>query len=138
MTAVDGYRGQLAGVDVDVPVAVWEVLSTVADPRSCRGRRHELATVLTVALAAVISGLSSVSGIAAWAADLPLWSRGRFGISRGVPRYGTIRRVLRLVDAQIVDAVLMAWLVALVAGSGPSGGQAVALDGKSARGCSQG
>jgi predicted transposase YbfD/YdcC len=137
MTAMDGYRDQFGDRVDDVPVGVWEVLSTVPDPRSARGRRHELATVLTVALAAVVTGVSSLSGIAAWAADLPSWSRPRFGITRQAPGYATIRRVLALVDAQVLDAVLAAWLSALVATSAPQQTRdvtAVALDGKSARG----
>ena len=60
-----------ARADRDVPVQVWQVLSTVPDLRGRRGRRHELATVLVVALAAVAAGARSLAGIADWAADLP-------------------------------------------------------------------
>ncbi|CCH79216.1 transposase (fragment) [Nostocoides japonicum T1-X7] len=74
LTAGDVRPGQ------DVPVAVWQVLSTVEDPRRRRGRRHRLATVLVVALAAVLAGQRSLAGIAEWAADLPRWARPRLGV----------------------------------------------------------
>lgn len=134
--------GECAGVaDPDVPVAVWQVLSTVADPRGRRGRRHELATVLVVALSAVIAGARSLAAIADWAADLPRWSWPRLGITRRAPAVSTIRRVLVLVDADVVDAVLHAWLAALdkpePLDTEPLGLRAVAVDGKSACGSRQ-
>jgi predicted transposase YbfD/YdcC len=132
-------------VDPDVPVAVWEVLSTVTDPRGRRGRRHQLATVLVVALSAVTAGARSLAAIADWAADLPRWAWPRLGITRRAPAVSTIRRVLVLVDADVVDAVLHAWLAALDTpqpqdtgpNTEPVGLRAVAVDGKSARGSRQ-
>jgi hypothetical protein len=53
------------------------MLSTVTDPRDRRGVRHQLATVLTLAVAAVAAGARSVVAIARWAGDLPraYWPR---------------------------------------------------------------
>lgn len=119
-----------------VPVGVWEVLSTVGDPRYPRGRRHDLATVLVVALAAVTAGARTLAGIAQWAADVPRWCWPRLGIRRRPPSLSTIRRVLLAVDAEVVDAVLHAWLAALAppAAEEPQAWRAVAVDGKTARG----
>ena len=36
---------------MEVPVAVWEVLSTIPDARSRQGSRHDLAPVIVIALA---------------------------------------------------------------------------------------
>ncbi len=119
----------------DVPVAVWEVLSTITDERDPRGRRHELATVL---VAAVAAGSRSLAGIAGWAADLPRWTRPRLGIGRRPPSLSTIRRVLLRVDADVLDAVLHAWLAALAPPPPvPAAFRAVAVDGKTCRGAKQ-
>lgn len=135
------------GGGVGVPVAVWQVLSTVPDPRRARGRRHSLATVLAVSLGAVLAGARSLTAIADWAGDLPAWSWRRWRIGRGAPSLSTIRRVLLVVDADVLDAVLHAWLDTVPSTpparpSAPCGGgvgvgsglRAVAVDGKTARG----
>ena len=123
------------GDDRDLPVAVWDVLSTVDDPRGRRGRRHELATVLVVSLAAVLAGATTLAGIAGWAADQPRWALGRVGVRRAPPSLSTIRRVLLLVDADVLDAVLHAWLAALSPPPPvPAAFRAVAVDGKTCRG----
>jgi predicted transposase YbfD/YdcC len=123
----------------EVPVAVWDVLSTIEDHRGRRGRRHELATVLVVSVAAVLAGSRSLAGIAGWAADVPAWARPRLGIGRRTPSLSTIRRVLTCVDADVLDAVLHAWLDALLpppppVAPGPLSLRAVAVDGKTCRG----
>ena len=119
----------------DVPVAVWDVLTTIADGRHRRGRRHELATILVVAVAAVLAGSATLSGIAGWASDLPIWARTRVGIGRRPPSLSTIRRVLMLVDADVLDAVSRAWLAAVADPPVvPACFRAVAVDGKTCRG----
>lgn len=130
--ATDTLRTHHAGPGCDVPVEVWDVLSVITDPRGRRGRRYELATVLVVAFAAVIGGARSLAAIADWADDVPCWQWPRLGITRRPPSLSTIRRVLLRVDAEVVDAVLHAWLAALT--PSPAGWRAVAVDGKTCRG----
>lgn len=108
--ATDALRPHQARPDGGVPVEVWDVLSVITDPRGRRGRRYELATVLVVAFAAVIGGARSLAAIADWAGDVPCWQWPRLGITRRPPSLSTIRRVLLRVDAEVVDAVLHAWL----------------------------
>lgn len=135
ISTVEAFRQAGPGDDRDVPVAVWDVLSTLEDPRARRGRRHELATVLTVALAAVLGGATTLAGIAGWAADQPRWALRRVGVRRRAPSLSTIRRVLLVVDPDVLDAVLHAWLAALVPPPPvPAAFRAVAVDGKACRG----
>lgn len=130
--AADALRAHQVEPGHGVPVEVWEVLSIITDPRGRRGRRYELATVLVVALAAVVGGSRSLASIAGWAADLPTWHWPRLGITRRPPSLSTIRRVLLRVDPEVVDAVLHAWLATLTPVS--SRWRAVAVDGKTCRG----
>lgn len=130
-------RRARSGDDRDLPVAVWDVLSTLDDPRGRRGRRHELATVLVVSLAAVLAGATTLAAIAGWAADQPRWTLRRIGVRRDPPSLSTIRRVLLAVDPDVLDAVLHAWLAALApppATSVPAAFRAVAVDGETCRG----
>jgi predicted transposase YbfD/YdcC len=116
-------------------VQVWDVLSTLVDPRGRRGRRHELATVLVVALAAVLGGAKTLAGIAGWVADQPRWALRRVGARRAPPSLSTIRRVLLLVDPDVLDAVPHAWLAARsVPLTVPAAFRAIAVDGKTCRG----
>jgi predicted transposase YbfD/YdcC len=118
---------------------VWQVLDTVPDPRRARGKRHPLATVIALALGAVLAGATSLAAIGDWAGDVPWWSWQRWRITRRPPGVSTIRRVLLAVDADVLDAVLHAWLAAV--GPAPASAaanaqalRAVAVDGKTARG----
>lgn len=118
-----------------VRVAVWDVLSTIDDPRGRRGRRHELATVLVVSLAAVLAGATTLSAIAGWAGDQPRWTLRGIGVTRAPPSLSRIRRVLLAVDADVLDAVLHAWLAALAPPAQvPAPFRAVAVDGRTCRG----
>lgn len=64
-------------VDRDrVPVQVWEVLSTLSDPRQRQGRRHPFATVLVVAVAGVLAGAMGcpmISGHEFWVFQAASW-----------------------------------------------------------------
>lgn len=118
--------------DRDGVIELWQVLSTLCDPRDRRGVRHDLATVLTLAVAAVSAGARSLVAIAGWAGDLPRPYWSRFGVTRRVPSAATFARVLARVDADALDAVLGAWTTAA---AGALVHEApIAVDGKTARG----
>ena len=128
ITSLDGH----APLGEEELVELWQVLSTVPDPRDRRGVRHAFATILTLATAAVLAGCCSVAAIAAWAGDLPSWQHHRVGVRRRPPRLSTFARALAGVDPDVLDAVLGAWLATRT--SAPAGLRTLALDGKSARG----
>lgn len=90
--------------------------------------------MLALAVAAVGAGARSLSGIGAWAADLPLGYRGRFGVGRAVPSTATFARVPAGVDPDVLDAVLCAWLATRTPDRVGPVPVPVAVDGKTARG----
>jgi hypothetical protein len=118
--------------------------------------RHRLATVLALAVCAVLAGARSYVTISEWAHDLPLNVRVRLRLTlgRATPSESTIRRILAAVDPEALDRAVSAWLIARATRSDPtpparpvspgrhagsaavpaSAPRAIAVDGKSARG----
>src|SRR3974390_3059042 len=109
-----------------------DLLAQVPDPRKRRGRRHPLAGLLAVGIAAVIAGSRSFAAIGQWAADAGPEALAGLGAARGPAEESTFRRAFALVSADRLDQVLGT-------GRGPggvrSGGRLViAVDGKTVRG----
>jgi predicted transposase YbfD/YdcC len=142
-----------SAVDSD-PAGLLAHLVRVPDPRKARGRRHTLASLLAVAVAAVLAGARSFTAIGEWATDADEPVLAALGIRRH-PRTGrvlppdeaTLRRVMQRVDPDRVDDAFAAWLAAHQSVARPAaqptaaqplataaGRLAVALDGKTVRG----
>jgi hypothetical protein len=114
------------------------VLMSLPDPRHRRGRRHDQASILAVAICAVLCGARSYVAIAEWAAGCSQNLLKRLGCRRDprsasytAPSEPTIRRVLQGIDAEQTDRALAGWLRRLDPGME---GDAVAIDGKTLRG----
>jgi predicted transposase YbfD/YdcC len=109
-----------------------ELLAQIPDPRKRRGRRHPLAGLLAVGIAAVIAGSRSFAAIGQWAADAGAGVLAGLGAARGAAEESTFRRAFALVSPEVLDRVLGAWLhtkVALIRGR-----LVIAVDGKTVRG----
>ena len=110
-------------------------LRALPDCRHARGQRHRQATVLTIAIAAVLAGSRGYTAIAEWASRLTQQQLKRLRARHNPstrrlepPSEPTIRRLLQSVDVARVDASLSDWLLGLT-----EPGEAVAVDGKSLR-----
>src|SRR5512135_1360654 len=73
-----------------------ELLAQVPDPRKRRGRRHPLAGLLAVGIAAVIAGSRSFTAIGQWAADVGPGVLAVLGAVRGAAEESTFRRAFAL------------------------------------------
>jgi len=118
--------------------ALLRILMSLPDSRHRRGRRHDQASILAVAICAVLCGARSYVAIAEWAARCRQNFLRRLGCRKDPhsksytpPSEPTIRRVLQGIDAEQVDRALAGWLRSLVGGKP---GEAVAIDGKTLRG----
>jgi predicted transposase YbfD/YdcC len=112
MSALDLNR-----LDLDSPVGLLARLEAVPDPRSRRGIRHRLAVILSIAALATLRGATSLVAIGEVAAELPEEALRRLSCrispSRKVyvaPEESTIRRTLKVIDANAVDLVVNAWI----------------------------
>ena len=109
-----------------------DLLAQVPDPRKRRGRRHPLAGLLAVGIAAVIAGSKSFAAIGQWAADAGAETLAVLGAVRGPAEESTFRRAFALVSPDALDQVLGAWLHTRVVQA--SGRLVIAIDGKTIRG----
>ena len=109
-------------------------LAVVPDPRRRRGRRYAVATLLTLAVCAMLSGARSLYAIAQWGREHGSASaevRAALGITRATtPSVATLFRMFRDLDREAFEAALGQWVVA----QGLAADEALALDGKTLRG----
>ena len=89
-----------------------QVLRNVADPRDRRGVRHDLPTVLSLAITGVLAGCRSLTAIWEHTTDLTGADLRSLGLEEGqdLPSESTIRRVLQDLEPADLDALLRAWL----------------------------
>src|ERR1022692_1897619 len=73
-----------------------ELLAQVPDPRKRRGRRHPLAGLLAVGIAAVVAGSRSFAAIGQWAAEAGPEALAVLGAVRGAAGESTFRRAFAL------------------------------------------
>jgi predicted transposase YbfD/YdcC len=120
-------------VSLDEIVVHFEDLE---DPRSTINQRHPLASVLVIALLAVLAGAGGPTAIARWAAlkqDLLL---GVLNLPNGIPRKDVFRRVLMTVKPAAFQACFANWLRSLRADAVAQTGveqPVLAVDGKTSR-----
>ena len=85
--------------------------SQVPDPRRRQGRRFELASLLAVAVAAMLANHRSVLAMAEWAADQSPTLLRALGFADGVtPHQSTLARVFARLDPEAVTAAVTAYL----------------------------
>ena len=115
-----------------------QVLRNVADPRDRRGVRHDLPTVLSLAVTGVLAGCRSLTAIWEYATDLTAADLEALGLEAGqdLPSESTIRRVLQDLDPADVDAHLRSWLCTRTGTI--EGRTVIAVDGKTMRGARAG
>jgi predicted transposase YbfD/YdcC len=108
------------------------LLTQIPDPRRRRGRRHPLAGLLAVGIAAVIAGSKSFAAIGQWAADAGPEVLAALGAARGAAEESTFRRAFALVSPDKLDQVLGSWLWTRAVQV--KGRLVIAMDGKAVRG----
>lgn len=110
---------------------LWERLGEIPDRRGRKGRQYGLVPVLTLALAAMLSGANDLRAIFRWGRRLPPESLYLLGLERA-PCHAMYHYFFKALDVEATEQVLGAW----VRGEGTVGH--VALDGKRLRGSAPG
>ena len=110
-------------------------LAQVPDPRAARGRRHPLAAILALAVAAMLADARSLYAIAQWGRLQSAETVRALGFTRAkTPSVSTLHEVFKTVDVVAFEAALAQWAQAALAPSSSSSSRAIALDGKALRG----
>jgi predicted transposase YbfD/YdcC len=106
------------------------------DPRSTINQRHPLASVVVIALLAVLAGAGGPTAIARWAALKEEFLVQVLDLPNGVPRKDVFRRVLMVLKPAAFQSCFASWLQSLrteaVAETGVDQ-PVLAVDGKTAR-----
>jgi predicted transposase YbfD/YdcC len=119
------------------PQPLIEVFAEIPDFRRCRGKRHPLPAMLSLACCAMLCGYRSYSAIAAWGHNYGTRIAQALGFTHNTPCAATLHTVFRHVDRDTLEAKLGAWAEQVVVSlpTAPSAGEAaIALDGKTLRG----
>ncbi len=115
-----------------VPVeSLAEALNTVPDPRHTRGKRHNLGSILCLAVCAMLCGAQSQYAVAQWGQDQGERIGLAFGFRKGkTPCVATFHRIFTAMDVEQFERVLGEWF----GKQGLPAGEAIAIDGKGLRG----
>jgi predicted transposase YbfD/YdcC len=123
----------LRRVSLDEVVVHFQELE---DPRSTINQRHPLASVLVIALLAVLAGAGGPTAIARWAALKEELLLRVLDLPNGVPRKDVFRRVLMALKPAAFQACFAHWLRSLRAEAAAETGveqPVLAVDGKTSR-----
>jgi predicted transposase YbfD/YdcC len=105
----------------------------LADPRADNAR-HDLQTVLFIALAATLCGADSCSDMADFGKSKEGFLRLFLDLEHGVPSHDTFSRVFRLLDPQAFERAFRRFMAAFAKANGFNLTGVVAVDGKALRG----
>ena len=115
-----------------------QVLRNLTDPRDRRGVRHDLPTVLSLAVTGVLAGCRSLTAIWEHTADLTAADLEALGLQGGqaLLSESTIRRVLQDLDPTDLDTHVRSWFCTRTGTI--EGRTVIAVDGKTMRGARTG
>ena len=116
------------------PQPLIEVFAEIPDFRRCRGKRHPLPAILSLACCAMLCGYRTYSAIAEWGRNYGTGIAQALGFVHDTPCAATLHTVFRHIDHNILESKLGTWAEQVVAGHAPAPTAAVALDGKTLRG----
>jgi hypothetical protein len=118
------------------PLSLVEELATVPDPRSRKGRRHPLTAILSLTTVAILAGCKSLEAIAQFGRDRGKALAHALGFTRGkTPNKSCLSKLFRRLDVAALEEVLGRWILGRVQ---HQGWDAIAIDGKTARGSADG
>jgi predicted transposase YbfD/YdcC len=116
-------------MEVQVNGEILRMFSQLPEPRR-HNVRHKLIDILTIALFGVICGADGWVAVVAYAKAKEAWLRTFLELPEGIPSHDTFGRVFARLNPAAFEQCFLQWMSALV---DLSGGQLVAIDGKSLR-----
>jgi hypothetical protein len=118
------------------PPSLVQVLATIPDPRSRKGRRHPLAAILSLTVVAILAGCKGLEAIAQFGRDHGVALAHALGFTRGkTPNKSCLSKLFRRLDVAALEEALARWVLGRVQ---HGVWDAIALDGKTVRGSADG
>jgi predicted transposase YbfD/YdcC len=108
-------------------------LARVPDPRKPRGVRHQVDTILALAVCAVLAGCRSFTAIGEWSTAASEQLLAALEVQGQAPCESTIRRTLQRLDGDKFDIAIGTWAAAYTRPV-PCRPRLIAVDGKRVRG----
>jgi predicted transposase YbfD/YdcC len=100
---------------------------SLIDPRINRTKRHELLSILMIAICAVIAGADNWEDVEEFGKARIEWFQTFLDLPHGIPSHDTFTRVFARLDPEQFQACFLRWMKAV---SEVIGGQVIAIDGK--------
>jgi hypothetical protein len=121
---------------MEADTSLMELLEGLHDPRSAKGRRHPLSAMLTLAVVAMLAGMTSYEAIVDYGRERGGEFLRLLGFTRrrGLCK-ATYSRVFRRLDIAAFEAAVSGWIACRL---GPRDAPHLSLDGKSLRGSRDG
>jgi|SRR5438128_1679001 len=118
------------------PLSLVDALDAVPDPRSRKGRQHPLTAILSLTVVATLAGMKSLEAIAQFGRDHGLPLAHALGFTRGrTPHKSCLSKLFRRLDVAALEEALARWILGRIQ---HHGWDAIAVDGKTARGSADG
>lgn len=117
--------------------ALIEVLAEIEDFRQEQGKRHSLAAIMAMAVAAIICGYRTYGAIAQWGRNYDRQLIAALGFKHEqTPCASTLHTIFSKLDKEMFEAKLTDWAQSVMAATPMASGQleALAADGKTLRG----
>ena len=110
--------------------ALVEHFRALADPRIDRHKEHKLIDILVIAVCAILCGANDWVAVETFGKAKRAWLAQFVELAHGIPSHDTFGRVFALVSPEALQTCFLHWIQAVAQ---VTGGQVVAIDGKTLR-----
>jgi predicted transposase YbfD/YdcC len=121
---------QEAAMNAGAVGTLSESFSGIDDPRTNRGKRHDLMDIISIAVCAIICGAEGWADVELFAKCKYDWLKGFLSLSNGIPSHDTFGRVFSRIDPKQFQNCFTEWVKGI---SELTQGQVIAIDGKTLR-----
>jgi predicted transposase YbfD/YdcC len=107
---------------------------SLSDPRHTRNRKHRLADIAVIGVAAILCGCDGPTAIHRWSVERHDWLTRLLPLANGLPSRDCIRRVLLALKPEAFQECFRNWVTAVrPADAAAADGRLIAIDGKTCR-----
>lgn len=112
-------------------ISIEKYFESLEDPRILLKNSHKLIDIIVIAICAVICGADTWTQIEEFGKTRQDWFKGFLELKNGIPSHDTFGRIFSLISAKHFQECFQKWIKAVFE---LTGGQVIAVDGKTARG----